>query len=104
MNTKLIDELTRRLSQALPEGTEAFQQDVEKNIRAALQGTFRKMDLVTRDEFDRILNDYFTRFDRDEDGTVTRAEMIERLHRYDGKARARPKQGFSQSRRKRRGY
>jgi BMFP domain-containing protein YqiC len=52
MNTRLIDELTRKLSQALPEGTGAFQQDVEKNIRATLQGAFRKMDLVTREEFE----------------------------------------------------
>lgn len=52
MNTKLIDELTQKLSQALPEGVGGFQQDVEKNIRATLQGAFRKMDLVTREEFE----------------------------------------------------
>lgn len=52
MNTKLIDELTRRLSRALPEGAMDFQHDVEKNIRATLQNTFKKMDLVTREEFE----------------------------------------------------
>ena len=52
MNTKLIDELTQRLSRALPEGAGAFQEDVEKNIRSTLQSAFRKMDLVTREEFE----------------------------------------------------
>jgi hypothetical protein len=52
MNNKLIDDLTRKLSQALPEGVGSFQQDVEKNIRATLQSALQKMDLVTREEFE----------------------------------------------------
>lgn len=52
MNSKLIDDLTRKLSRALPEGIGAFQEDVEKNIRATLQSALKKMDLVTREEFE----------------------------------------------------
>ncbi|MBD3620262.1 MAG: accessory factor UbiK family protein [Chromatiales bacterium] len=52
MNAKLIDELAHRLSQALPEGAAAFQQDVEKNFRATLHSALRRMDLVTREEFE----------------------------------------------------
>lgn len=52
MNHKLIDDLTRKLSQALPEGVGSFPQDVEKNIRATLQSALQKMDLVTREEFE----------------------------------------------------
>ena len=29
-----------------------FQEDVEKNLKAALQSTFSNMDLVSREEFD----------------------------------------------------
>ncbi|HDP90064.1 MAG TPA: accessory factor UbiK family protein [Thioalkalivibrio sp.] len=52
MNTKLIDELAHKLAQALPEGAGTFQQDVEKNFRATLHSALRKMDLVTREEFE----------------------------------------------------
>ena len=52
MNNKLIDDLTRKLGEVLPAGAGSFQDDVEKNIRATLQSAFRKMDLVTREEFE----------------------------------------------------
>lgn len=49
---KQLDDLTRRILNIMPSGLRDMQQDVEKNIRAALQSTFAKMDLVTREEFD----------------------------------------------------
>ncbi|WP_455365908.1 ubiquinone biosynthesis accessory factor UbiK [Kaarinaea lacus] len=49
---KQLDELTDRLVGLLPKGVIEMQKDVEKNIRAMLQSTFAKMDLVTREEFD----------------------------------------------------
>lgn len=49
---KQLDELTDRLVGLLPKGVVDMQKDVEKNIRAMLQSTFVKMDLVTREEFD----------------------------------------------------
>lgn len=49
---KFIDELAQRLSGLVPPGVKDLQQDVEKNMRAVLQGAFARMDLVTREEFD----------------------------------------------------
>lgn len=49
---KQLDDLTDRLVGLLPKGVVDMQKDVEKNVRAMLQSTFAKMDLVTREEFD----------------------------------------------------
>ena len=51
-NPKQLDDLTDRLVDLLPTGVRDMQQDIEKNIRAMVQSTFSKMDLVTREEFD----------------------------------------------------
>lgn len=51
-DTKQLDELTRGVLNALPTGMREMQQDVEKNLRAALQSVFAKLDLVTREEFE----------------------------------------------------
>lgn len=47
----LID-LNKKLCDALPPGLQTMKKDLEKNFHAVLQGTFNKLDLVTRDEFD----------------------------------------------------
>jgi BMFP domain-containing protein YqiC len=52
LNTKFIDDLARQITNNLPAGVKAMQQDVEKNIRTLLQNTFSRLDLVTREEFD----------------------------------------------------
>jgi len=52
MDAKRIDELARRLAEALPEGITDLRTDVERNFRAVLQGTLARMDVVTREEFD----------------------------------------------------
>ena len=52
LDPKLLDDITRRLSGAMPESVKAAQDDLEKNIRAAAQSVFAKLDLVSRDEFD----------------------------------------------------
>ena len=36
----------------MPPGLDAIRTDLEKNIRAALQGVLNNMDLVTREEFE----------------------------------------------------
>ena len=51
-DTRFIDDLARQITNNLPAGVKAMQQDVEKNIRTLLQGTFARLDLVTREEFD----------------------------------------------------
>lgn len=47
-----IDDLARRLAEALPPGMRELQQDAEKSLRAALHAAFEKLDLVSREEFD----------------------------------------------------
>ena len=49
---KTIDDLARRLGEALPEGVRNMQQDIEKNMRAVLSNAFDRLDLVTREELD----------------------------------------------------
>ena len=52
LDAKKIEDVVNSLSSALPSGFSTMQEDVEKNIRAALSATFSKLDLVTREEFD----------------------------------------------------
>jgi hypothetical protein len=52
IDSKTLDDLTRKLSNLLPADLDVLKQDLEKNIRAILQSTFQKLDLVTREEFD----------------------------------------------------
>lgn len=52
IDSKAIDDMVRRISDSLPSGVKAFQEDIEKNVRATLHGVFERMDLVTREEFD----------------------------------------------------
>jgi hypothetical protein len=51
-DSRIFDDIARRLSDAMPASAQAVQDDLEKNLRAAAQATFNKLDLVTREEFD----------------------------------------------------
>ena len=52
IDPKILDDLAKRLADALPSGMRDLQRDVEKNFRAVLQAGFNKLDLVTREEFE----------------------------------------------------
>ena len=49
---KALDDLARKLADAVPSGVRELQQDLEKNLHATLQSAFSKLDLVTREEFE----------------------------------------------------
>lgn len=49
---KSLEELARKLADAVPPGFTAFRDDLERNFRAVLQGGLAKLDLVNRQEFD----------------------------------------------------
>jgi len=51
---KQLDEIARRLAEVLPPGVRELQKDVEKNFRAVLHSALARMDLVTRDEVERL--------------------------------------------------
>jgi len=52
MTPSFIDELAKRLSDAIPPGPRQLGEDMEKNLKAVLQSAFAKMNLVSREEFD----------------------------------------------------
>jgi len=47
-----LDEISRKVSDALPEGLGQLRDDVVKNVRATLSAALARMELVTREEFD----------------------------------------------------
>ncbi len=52
LNSNGLDELARRLAEAVPESVRAFGRDLEGNFKAVLQAQLSKLDLVSRQEFD----------------------------------------------------
>lgn len=49
---KSLDDLARRLADAVPPGLTALKNDLVQNFKAVLQSGLTKLDLVTRQEFD----------------------------------------------------
>ncbi len=47
-----IEEVLSEISDALPKDIQNFKQEIENNLRATLNASFSKIDLVTREEFD----------------------------------------------------
>lgn len=46
-----IDEIARRLVEALPPGLHVLRHDLEENFRAVLRANLSRLDLLSRDEF-----------------------------------------------------
>ena len=49
---RALEDLARRLSEAMPPQVQALRNDVEANFKGVLQAGLAKLDLVTRQEFD----------------------------------------------------
>ena len=52
MSKESIEELARKLADAVPEGLKSMREDLEQNFRSVLQSGLSKLDLVTREEFE----------------------------------------------------
>jgi BMFP domain-containing protein YqiC len=52
MNSNGLDDLARRLADAVPESVRSFGRDLESNFKSVLQAQLSKLDLVSRQEFD----------------------------------------------------
>jgi BMFP domain-containing protein YqiC len=52
LNSNAMDDLARRLAEAVPESVRSFGRDLEANFKAVLQAQLGKLDLVSRTEFD----------------------------------------------------
>jgi BMFP domain-containing protein YqiC len=52
LDSRLIDDLARRLAGSVPENVAALRRDLEQNFKGVLQSQLTRLDLVTREEFD----------------------------------------------------
>lgn len=52
LDPKQLDDLVQRLASAMPKGLQVLQEDINRNLRASLESTLARLDLVTREEFD----------------------------------------------------
>jgi len=52
IDLRLIDELTRKLTDALPPGVTQAKDEMENQFRSVLTGAFERMNLVGREEYD----------------------------------------------------
>ena len=52
MPNESIEDIARKLTDALPEGLRSVREDLENNFRSVLRSSLAKLDLVTREEFE----------------------------------------------------
>ncbi|MDH3788708.1 MAG: accessory factor UbiK family protein [Xanthomonadales bacterium] len=52
IDIRLIDEITRRLGDALPPGVSQAKEELENQFRTVLTGAFERMNLVGRQEYE----------------------------------------------------
>jgi len=60
LDLRMIDELTRKLGEALPPGVNQARDELERRFRGVLTGAFERMNLVSREEFEaqcRVLDE-----------------------------------------------
>jgi BMFP domain-containing protein YqiC len=52
IDPKILDDLTKRVASGIPAGLQLLHEDLQKNIRAALEAGLSQLELVTREEFE----------------------------------------------------
>ena len=52
MTDESIENIARKLAEAVPEGLRSVREDLENNFRTVLSASLNKLDLVTREEFE----------------------------------------------------
>ena len=52
MNNESVENIARKLAEAVPEGLRSVRDDLESNFRSVLRASLAKLDLVTREEFE----------------------------------------------------
>lgn len=52
LDPKLFDDLSRRVADGMPRGLQVLQDDLQRNLRSALESTLGRLNLVTREEFE----------------------------------------------------
>jgi len=77
IDPRIIEDLSRHLSNAVPEGARVFKQDLERNFRAVLNSAFTRLDLVTREELE-VQENLLARTRQKFDELQARVEELER--------------------------
>jgi len=52
MTDESIENIARKLAEAVPEGLRSVREDLESNFRSVLRASLARLDLVTREEFE----------------------------------------------------
>ncbi|APZ41956.1 hypothetical protein BW247_01620 [Acidihalobacter ferrooxydans] len=52
LDAKTLDELAAKLNGAIPESLRTMQHDIEKTVRAGVNGAMQRLDIVSREEFE----------------------------------------------------
>ena len=52
IDPKILDDISSRVSNSLPQGLQALQSDLQHNLRTGLESALSKLNLVTREEFE----------------------------------------------------
>lgn len=52
IDPKIFDDIAKRVSNSVPSGLQLLQDDLQKNLRSALEAGLSHLDLVTREEFE----------------------------------------------------
>ena len=52
LDPKLFDDLSRRVADSLPRGFQTLQDELQHNVRGALEAALGRLNLVTREEFE----------------------------------------------------
>jgi len=52
IDARIIDEISDSFDRYLPDSLKSVKGDVEKNVRSALQSSFERMDLVSREDYE----------------------------------------------------
>ena len=52
IDPKLFDDLAKKVADSVPTGFQSMREDLERNLRAALESGLSHLNLVTREEFE----------------------------------------------------
>ena len=52
LDPKILDDISRRMSDNLPRGIQNLQDDLQRNLRSGLESALGRLNLVTREEFE----------------------------------------------------
>lgn len=52
IDAKIFEDISQRIAGQLPSGIGLLQDDLKRNVRAAIEASLKNLELVTREEFD----------------------------------------------------